>query len=53
VFDLCFVITTAPVWDPLIGVLWLMSWLEARQGFYLDHLWVKMAARLDVSRLEQ
>ena len=37
VFDLCCVIATAPVWGPLIGVLWLVSWLEARQGFYLDH----------------
>jgi exopolysaccharide production protein ExoY len=37
VFDLCCVIATAHVWGPLIGVLWLVSWLEARQGFYEDH----------------
>lgn len=36
-FDLCCVILTSPAWVPLIGVLWLVAWLEAGQGFYVDH----------------
>ena len=37
VFDLCCVSATAPIWVPLICVLWFVSWLEARQGLYQDH----------------
>ena len=37
VFDLCCVSATAPIWVSLICVLWFVSWLEARQGFYQDH----------------
>jgi lipopolysaccharide/colanic/teichoic acid biosynthesis glycosyltransferase len=36
-FDLCCVIATIPVWMPLIFGLWLISWLEAGQGGYVDH----------------
>jgi exopolysaccharide production protein ExoY len=35
-FDLCCVIATLPVWAPLIWGLWLISWLETRQGFYVE-----------------
>ena len=37
VFDLCCVSATTPIWVPLICVLWFVSWLEARQGFYQDN----------------
>ena len=36
-FDLFFVSVTLPIWAPLICLLWLISWLEARQGLYVDH----------------
>lgn len=35
-FDLTLVIFFAPLWLPLLGALWALSWLEAGQGFYLD-----------------
>ena len=34
--DLALVILFALLWLPLIGVAWLISWLEAGQGFYSD-----------------
>jgi exopolysaccharide production protein ExoY len=36
VFDLVLVTAFAPLWLPLIGLLWLGSWLEAGQGFYSE-----------------
>lgn len=35
-FELTLVLLCAPLWIPLIAVLWLISWLEAGQGFYAD-----------------
>ncbi len=32
--DLALVLVFAPIWMPLIALLWLLSWLEAGQGFY-------------------
>lgn len=36
IFDLLITLSLAPVWVPLTCLLWLMSWLEAGQGFYAD-----------------
>ncbi|MDG1430160.1 MAG: sugar transferase, partial [Paracoccaceae bacterium] len=35
-FDLALVILFVPLWLPLVGVAWLISWQEAGQGFYSD-----------------
>ncbi|MGB7318284.1 MAG: sugar transferase [Planktotalea sp.] len=36
VVDLALVILCAPLWLPLIALLWLGSWIEAGQGFYIE-----------------
>lgn len=36
VFDLCLVLFFAPLWVPLVALLWLFSWIEAGQGFFID-----------------
>lgn len=36
VFDVTVVVLSAPFWLPIVALLWLLSWLEAGQGFYSD-----------------
>ena len=35
-FDLALTLLFAPLWVPLIALLWLGSWLEGGQGFYSE-----------------
>lgn len=35
-FDLALTLAMAPLWLPLVGLLWALAWLEAGQGFYAD-----------------
>jgi exopolysaccharide production protein ExoY len=34
--DVILVLLCAPLWLPVIACIWLLSWLEAGQGFYAD-----------------
>ena len=35
-FDLALVVVFAPLWLPVVALLWVMAWLEDGQGFYSD-----------------
>lgn len=36
VFDVTVVVLLSPLWLPIVALLWVLSWLEAGQGFYSD-----------------
>lgn len=34
--DVTLVLAFLPIWLPLVGVLWVLAWLESGTGFYVD-----------------